>query len=167
MKRPSSIFGWLTQYRNTAPWDVIGLCNAIGIQCETKTLSDNVAGSICKLNDNKYQILVNKQDTETKQRFTIAHLLGHFYLHRQTINFIRTEDKRYTSEANNFACTPEMKTQEKEANAFAADLLMPKDKIEKYLNDGYLFSDIQTMLKVSESALRFRLETLKLPIKHV
>lgn len=57
-------------------------------------------------------IVVKKQDTDTRQSFTLMHELGHLFIHRASS--IDDEDDLYSAEGD-----------EREANAFAGHLLVP------------------------------------------
>jgi len=66
-------------------------------------------------------ILVKKQDSDTRQTFTLMHELGHLLLHK--MSWIDDADDMYSSE-----------DQEQEANAFAGHLLVP-DRFLLDIND--------------------------------
>ncbi len=75
-------------------------------------------------------IFVNKRDPASRQRFTVAHELGHYILHKGTNNRY-DEYHRYT---------PEEVKREFEANDFAAKLLMPVNTFVEsfHRNNGIL-----------------------------
>ena len=63
------------------PIDIFSLVKKIGIDIRTAEFSnDNIAGTILKKNKD-LKIIVNKNDFIERQRFTIAHELGHYFLH--------------------------------------------------------------------------------------
>ncbi|WP_370008187.1 ImmA/IrrE family metallo-endopeptidase [Sinorhizobium fredii] len=72
----------------------------------------------------QWGIIYDKMQPETRQRFTVAHELGHYLLHRRLIE----QDDRYT---NGIFCSEDSITRgagggiETEADQFAATLLMP------------------------------------------
>ncbi len=74
----------------------------------------------------RWAIVVNKKHPKVRQRFTIAHELGHLLMHAFTTAHadrgykLRFRDSR-SSEGNVF--------EEIEANQFAAELLMPDDLV--------------------------------------
>ena len=94
-------------------------------------------------------IHVNGSNQEVRQRFTIAHELGHYFSgHNDVYRDI------YTSNGYN--------QDEILANNFAAELLMPKDKIEYYM-DQLIIKDISHLARifnVSKEALLIRLGKL-------
>ncbi len=65
-----------------------------------------------------------------RQRFTIAHELGHFFLHRASSTvFVDAAPIFFRDESSSNGSQRE----EIEANAFAAELLMPEDAIRQRL----------------------------------
>ncbi|MBX4206466.1 ImmA/IrrE family metallo-endopeptidase [Candidatus Parcubacteria bacterium] len=112
----------------------------------------NVAGFYDK---NTKAIYVEKKDPPQRKLFSIAHELGHLILQHQnaTVLFrITREDAAYP-------------LQEKEANSFAAHLLMPEFMLRKYMQKYNLTkADYGTMAKifgVPVSSMLHQLERLK------
>ncbi len=65
---------------NTFYTPVIKIANEFGIKViEGEFKDSNIAGILAIKNNNK-QIIINKNDTPTRQRFTIAHELRHYVL---------------------------------------------------------------------------------------
>ena len=110
---------------------------------------DKLSGLIRK-NQEKYEIFVNGQHPLVRRRFTIAHELAHFILHRDEIGNGITDDVLYRSGLSN--------KMEKEANQLAADILMPWKLLDPILDSGE--SDIcklANMFEVSPSTMSIRL----------
>jgi Zn-dependent peptidase ImmA (M78 family) len=80
--------------------------------------ADTVAG-FCDFNQAK--LFVNRKDRPDRQSFTIAHELGHWVLHR---NLFLSHPERYPILARH-ADPNNSDPLEKEANAFAANLIVP------------------------------------------
>ena len=97
-------------------------------------------------------ISFNPDDAWVRQRFTIAHELGHMSLNHGRA--MRDNKHNYSSAAEHY--------KEREANAFAAELLMPSEVVRWLIvNQGE--KDIGKMsrtLGVSEAAMRYRLINL-------
>lgn len=100
-----------------------------------------------------------------RRRFTIAHELGHWVLHRpgQDSLFCRRatlapdEDERRRREANR----PELPMTEQEANAFAAALLMPAPLLEHhYRKTTRDFEQLCAMFGSSMAAMGKRLHAV-------
>lgn len=160
IQKPKTMYGWLTQYQQSAPTDVTGLCRDLGIACHGKTMPDEVSGYIERVGDYDYQIVYNKRHAPVRQRFTIAHELGHYYLHRDILGKGTGDTKAYRSEVPGHCNADITPWHETEANAFAADLLMPKNLIQGWVKEGLGFEEIRSKLEVSQSALSFRLNNL-------
>lgn len=102
---------------------------------------------------------VNSDEAPVRQRFTIAHELGHFFLHENKESFIDYRDNKKNIIRDK---------KEIEANKFAAALLMPKKMLQKdvksYLAGGFDESVVSFLAKkyeVSDEAMTFRLMNLK------
>lgn len=98
-------------------------------------------------------IFVNREEPPLRQTFTIAHELGHKVLHEE---WARSADyqvllRNPLGENQDF--------REKEANAFAANLLMPRFLMDEYY-DSLSVSQLSNMFAVSVPAMRARLSFL-------
>lgn len=99
---------------------------------------------------------VNRNHSNVRQNFTVAHETAHWLYHNPKIqiDFLQTEmlvssDEQYDLE-------------ERKANQFAADLLMPKAWIKRDFNIPQDLPMLANRYQVSEQALWYRLVTLKL-----
>lgn len=148
----------IKQFQANAPVNVIGLANAMGVKVWTsKSLGANISGKLFRdeklAGDSGYAILVNGNDAEARQRFTIAHEVAHFVLHRSEVGAGIAEDAFYRSNLSS--------RQETEANKLAAEILMPYaliGSLQKAKDIGKF--DVERMSKelhVSEVAMRIRL----------
>lgn len=80
------------------------------------------SGSVAGFCDfNKAKLYVNREDIASRQTFTIAHELGHWMLHRQLF----LDDPTRYPVLPRFASPNSSNQLEKEANHFAANLLVP------------------------------------------
>ncbi|EKF9738680.1 Ribosomal protein L22 [Vibrio cholerae] len=165
MNEPKSLKGWLTHFQQNSPTDVEALAERLGIECVGEIMPDNVSGYIERVDEFKYRIAYNAFHPRVRQRFTIAHELGHFYKHRDILGRGTGDNKAYRSIETGHDNPNVTQVHETEANAFAADLLMPRALIEKWRDEGLSFSDIRHKLDVSESALRFRLKNLNISVR--
>jgi Zn-dependent peptidase ImmA (M78 family) len=97
-------------------------------------LGEDVSG-VLVLKEGKVTIGCNRNQSKVRQRFTIAHELGHFFLaHQRDGLFVDTYENDLKIYRNNESSTGEV-IQEREANAFAAALLMPSHLIVKKITD--------------------------------
>lgn len=147
---------------NVKEIDLESICRANNIILKKEKLENDISGLLVLKNSSTY-ILCNELDNNLRQRFTIAHELGHFYLHKDSNIFVDTQKVLYR---NADSSRGEIK-REIEANSFAAALLMPENfvlnEIDK-LNKSYLdIEDIDILAKifsVSTLAMSFRLSNL-------
>lgn len=122
---------------------------------------DAISGAIQRRN-NGFVIRINRSHSANRQRFTMAHELAHYLLHRDEIGDGIQDDMLYrSSKADKL---------EFEANRFASSLLMPKFLIEEAIdeikkdsgvyndNDSYYLEEVADRLKVSNQALAYKLD---------
>lgn len=91
-----------------------------------------------------------------KKRFSIAHELGHLFLH------FTNDQKHYIAFRN--SQRTEGKQQEIEANIFAANLLMPDEMVEQEYFELELpfLSTLAKKFQVSKAAMKIKLDSLQL-----
>ncbi|MDI9864474.1 ImmA/IrrE family metallo-endopeptidase [Flectobacillus sp. DC10W] len=135
---------------------------------------DNDISGVFMTDGKSAAIGVNKLNTHTRKRFTIAHELGHFILgHRRDQVFVDTPYKYYTILYRDKNSSSGEFFQEREANAFAAALLMPREMLLSELREASInqqsldenFDLIGTLCEkfdVSITAMTLRLTNLDL-----
>lgn len=148
-----------------APVNIEKICQYYDIEVEPIDAEDNLSGFFL-VNDKKIKMIgYNKNHSENRKRFTIAHEFGHFQLHLQSDQkfFIDNNSKFFRNEKSS---SGELK-QEREANAFAAALLMPVPLLERELEKINDTEDIDSIVfklsfrfLVSEESMRYRLINL-------
>jgi len=155
----SNEYGTILRYQKDAPVDITALVTEFGLSVyEKEDLPDGVSGMICRdpspESPGGYSIQVNANDVYTRRRFTIAHEFAHYLLHRDKIGDGITDDAMYRSD--------KMTTQDEfEANNKAADLLMPRNLVMRYLSEGTGGADVLArMFQVSVPAMQVRLRYL-------
>lgn len=104
----------------------------LNINVKSVPLESDVSGFLV-LNEDATVIGYNNQHSEHRYRFTIAHELGHFILHRNNsrlfIEKTQRPDQRIMFRDNTSSTGEYLK--EREANSFAAALLMPRKSVEE------------------------------------
>ena len=148
------------------PIDVELVAHRLGLHVEGSDFTEDISGFLT-LRGSKGVIMYNDSHPRVRQRFTIAHELGHFVLHKnQSDLFIDKKYPVWLRDAN--ASTGENKM-EVEANRFAAALLMPRDLVEyRYselefefdLDDEETLTDLAKTFGVSQQAMSFRMSYL-------
>jgi Zn-dependent peptidase ImmA (M78 family) len=138
-----------------------------GLTIQPFDLGEEVSGVLVIDDAGKGTIGVNPLESKVRQRFTIAHELGHFELHNQGGEmFIDKQFKVLFRDQN--SSKGEIK-KEQEANAFAAALLMPEKLLIREilknsfdLTDGQSMKKLATLFNVSTTAMSFRIANLNL-----
>ena len=142
------------------PVDPVTLANREGIKVNNaKFADDNLSGLVAKRGSN-VTILVNQTDVPFRKRFTIAHELGHHFLHLMADgDFIDTQvDLCRDAEAGDPAANPV----EVQANQFAAALLMPAGLVRGTFAAVRNVPGLARIFNVSEEAMAIRLSRLGL-----
>ncbi|MGX7688065.1 ImmA/IrrE family metallo-endopeptidase [Flectobacillus roseus] len=127
-----------------APVDVIKLIeDFFPIKLEEVDLGVDISG-VYMTNGESHKIGYSIRNSRQRQRFTIAHELGHHVLkHIRKGAFVDTQQKFFTSLYRDSNSSTGEIQQEREANTFAATLLMPetllKQEIESIMNDSNFF----------------------------
>jgi Zn-dependent peptidase ImmA (M78 family) len=103
----------------------------------------------------KARLYINKDDSLERQAFTIAHELGHFILHRD--QFIANPNK-YTV-LPRFSDPNKEDPLEKEANKFAACLLVP-DHLLGPVKDAPV-NQLAGIFRVSRTMMEFRVRNFR------
>lgn len=143
----------------------------MNIDLEANDLGSDVSGVFIS-NGEVNKIVFSQNDNPNRQRFTIAHELGHYALeHRRQGVFIDTPQKFFTILYRDKQSSNGEYLQEREANAFAATLLMPEELVEKQIkeiidSESFFSSNndlvvrLAEKFKVSCQAMSFRLSAL-------
>jgi hypothetical protein len=104
-----------------------------------------------------YEIVVNKRHPVTRQRWTTAHELGHFLLHRGDEDVFPTSPIKHRSSFE-FYFEDEDK-EEAEANQFAADVLIPMSLLHRAYDRGHRdASKLAEIFNVSTDAMELRMK---------
>jgi Zn-dependent peptidase ImmA (M78 family) len=112
--------------------------------------TDKFSGCLWK-NNEEWTIVLNSQQNPQRRLFTIAHELGHFFLHRHV-------RERFTC---SFNTTSPLSRLEREANQFAAELLMPEDQVADYTRKFPSVARAARFFGVSEEAMQYRIASLQ------
>lgn len=146
-----------------APVPVDEVAEAHGIAISYKTLDDDLAGFL--LRDERRKVIgVNAAHSLQRQRFTIAHELGHALLHAGEPLHI---DRDFRVNFRSPASTTATHVEEIEANTFAAALLMPSRMLRQDLEasdidieDDEQVTRLARTYGVSRMAMTYRLINL-------
>lgn len=153
------------------------IANHLGVAVKKEDLG-NISGVLIVQNG-VATIGVNENHFPNRQRFTIAHEIGHLVLgHERRGMFVDQPEQEFSMFFRNEDSSEGTKRQEVEANAFAAALLMPepfvrteitnfieKNNADKFeLSEGKLnlIPEMAEKFGVSEMAMTYRIGNLNL-----
>lgn len=146
------------------PTPVEQIARRLGAQLTYEAFDGDISGMLYR--DGETAVIgVNSRHATTRQRFTVAHECGHLLMHKGQPMFIdRFARVNWRAGDSN--------REEREANAFAAELLMPRDLIEIELERvvaksrqatlRHVAADLAGRFRVSEEAMTYRLTNLGL-----
>ena len=148
------------------PVQVEEIAQNLGLKILPYDLGEKVSG-VLVIKNGKATIGYNRTESFVRRRFTIAHELGHYFLHRTTRDLFI--DKQFKVLFRDESSSSGEIKQEQEANAFAAALLMPEEllkeeikKLDLDLADEDAIKKLATAFKVSTIAMTFRISNLKI-----
>lgn len=120
------------------------------------SLGEGIAGQIkrdsIRGGRSGFAIYINSADHPNRRRFTHAHELAHFILHRDLIESGVTDDTMYQSGLSNYY--------EVQANKMAADILMPIRLVKIWANRQLNIKELAETFQVSPEAMRIRIESI-------
>jgi Zn-dependent peptidase ImmA (M78 family) len=148
----------------SAPIPVADVAKALGAEVQFEPADDDLSGFLYR--DRKRTVIgVNADHHANRQNFTIAHELGHILLH--DFHDVHV-DRKFKVWLRSEASSKGTDTEEKEANLFAAEFLMPARLLAKDveqigsidLSDEAAIQDLAERYGVSTQAMTFRLAYL-------
>jgi Zn-dependent peptidase ImmA (M78 family) len=160
------------------PIDIETIINKMAICIKREVMEDsNKSGAIIVTQDGACTIYVNASNHPLRQRFTMAHELGHYisYHSRDKTNCSRIDyiDNRFeVYEDDDISSNTSFKAarnkysengtdpEEVFANKFAATILMPKIMVAEYKNRFNTSSQLANQFQVSKIAMDIRLINL-------
>lgn len=140
-------------FSHRRPVDVLKLCKDIGVDVFWKDMKSDV---VLKFNESSGEasIFIKKGTDRLRLKFGIAHALGHLMMHEF--------DNNYHEDFQNQTQT----LKQKEANAFAARLLIPGIKLLGYLEfmggrfDKEIVPELALVFDVTEETMFYRINNL-------
>ncbi len=154
----------LEKYTKLVPVPIVALAQELGLKIyETNELKKNESGAIKKEGDD-YVIYLNASDPTTRKRFTIAHEIAHFLLHKELLDnnreFVDTAQQPTTLYRSAGDTPSEDRRYEIEANMKAGELLMPEQTFIEAYTQADSIIDLARQYKVSPSAATVRSQIL-------
>jgi Zn-dependent peptidase ImmA (M78 family) len=153
-----SPFAVIARYQKSAPVDVDAIARAFGIKVYKQSLGADTLGMLVrdrlKGGSSEYAIYVNSEGHPNRQRFTLAHELAHFVLHKDLMDTRIVDDTMYRSSLGNMY--------ETQANKLAADILMPIMLVKSAYRTIPDPRRLAQQFQVSLAAMQIRLKGLSI-----
>ncbi|MBN9483105.1 MAG: hypothetical protein BGO70_01210 [Bacteroidetes bacterium 43-93] len=161
---------------NSLPVRIEDIAKSMGLQVISYPFTEDISGTLIVQN-NIGIIGFNQFESKVRRRFTIAHELGHFMLHRDYSDIFL--DKQYNAHVkndenvkqyfrvNNPNETITSQALEQQANAFAAAILMPEELLRNQVaiidfdfGSEEAIKYLARIFDVSTQAMSYRLANL-------
>ena len=146
---------------NETPVPIDRVAKHFGVEIREEAFPDDISGALHRGPD-RAVIAVNGNHHPHRQRFTIAHELGHFLLHQDAPAYYDQQHKvglHFRAKVTGTKWDPK----EIEANRFAAELLMPRRLVLARVGDSLEVDAAQLAeeFNVSPEAMTYRLAELR------
>jgi Zn-dependent peptidase ImmA (M78 family) len=142
--------------------DPVELAENLGVLVVQQEMTDDVSGMLLRRGEEKV-IGVNQAHADVRQRFTVAHELGHLLLHRgRPLILDAGTSVNFRDKVSSMATDRE----EMEANRFAAALLAPEAMVRRAAREAQfatvtaLVTDLSKRFGMSDTAMNYRLLNL-------
>lgn len=156
----------LAEMNTRVPVDVESVAEYLGLSIVDEDLESSVSAMLVVKDGRGGVIGVNTNHHPNRKRFSLAHEIGHYLLHRKEATVFVDAAPVFFRDDTSSAGT---ERQEIEANAFAAELLIPADSlresVEQQALDPYDDAAVQRLARafgVSAQALTIKLVRLGL-----
>ncbi|HEX8420409.1 MAG TPA: ImmA/IrrE family metallo-endopeptidase [Sphingomonas sp.] len=153
----------VARHLNKAPVNLQAIFSELGIDYHETRMND-ASGSISRSGDG-FVVNVNALESETRRRFTAAHELAHYLLHRDLLGdgerMHRHIDNLYDAGRQSGEVIFR-RSHEIEANRIAAQIVMPKKLVEEKFGLTPDAGALASEFGVSKAAMEIRLKTLGL-----
>ena len=144
---------------DATPVNLGGLAQELGIDVFQSTLPPKISGLIepSPTSSSGFRIKLNRHDPIVRQRFTLAHEIAHFLLHRFDIGRGVVDDTMYRSNLSD--------KKEVEANKLAARIIMPMKNVRAELaslqemDRDQAIEILAQKFKVSKEAMGYKIGT--------
>lgn len=152
------------------PIPVERIAQTLGAEVRREPFAGDISGALLR-EPQRIIIGVNALHAKTRQRFTIAHELGHLVLHEG--HLVHYDRAPFRINLRNAVSSQAVDSDEIEANRFAAELLMPEIFLKKDMaaqqrlgvdvsddNELEILTSLARCYEVSVQAMAIRLATL-------
>ena len=152
-----SPFAVIAKYQQSAPVNVDAIARELGIKVYREVLAPDVYGMLvhdpAKGGPSGYAIYINSETAINRQRFTLAHEIAHFILHRDLLANRHVDKAMYRSDLSDKI--------ERQANQLAADILLPLDLMKTAYQTERNPHALARLFHVASDAIEIRLRTVR------
>ena len=155
-KMPSSPSAVIAEFTDDIPVDLDAMADRLGIPVfYDHALPNDVSGKISRDKRAKagFEITIHANDSDGRRRFTLAHEIAHYVLHRDLIDHL-VDNAMYRSNLSSQF--------ERQANHYAAKILLPAEAVRKQFKEIPNTLILAYRFKVSERAMKIRVSELGL-----
>lgn len=148
--------------------DVLAIMEALRITYYERPMSEGVSGSI-DWDKDKFTIIVNSRMGPQRKRFTAAHEISHYLIHRDLLMKAKIwgthVDKLFGDERHQDNSHPLLPSHDVQANRYAIKLLLPQFPVERVWSETVgtfeeRVADVAKVFDISTPAMTIRLETM-------
>ena len=155
---------------SSAPVPVEKLAEACGATIKRQPAEDSLSGFLLRDRAGTLAVIgVNSTHHANRQRFTVAHELGHLLLHPPEAVHVDREEQAFDLKLRSRESSDGTDPEEIESNMFAAELLMPTSFIQNDFHKyrGLDLMDPKTEQVLEELASRYEVSTQALTYRVV
>lgn len=155
----------VARHLESAPVNLSAIFADLRIDYCERPLSSGESAWIERIGD-RFSVVVNSFEGVARQRFSAAHELAHYLLHRDLMQadgdrMNRHTDRLYGEPEYNPA-SPFTRQHEIQANRLAAQIVMPAKLVREKFAECQNAGQLSTEFGVSKAAMEIRLKTLGL-----
>ena len=155
---PRSDLSVISDFSGEEYVDVEGLAEELGVEVGRHPYRPELCGTLQRFG-RKWMIGVNASDTLTRQRWTIAHEIGHYVMHRDLV--VKREgipgigdDRKYRQPDIESLRNPfVLPKHESQANQVATWILLNRDKTVRLFDEGLTDEQVGMLVGVSEAVI--------------
>lgn len=118
---------------NSLPIKIEDLAKRSGVQVSPYNFEEEISG-VLVIQNGEGVIGYNQSESRVRRRFTIAHELGHYILHREQSSMFMDKGFNAIFRSVNSGLSEATQILEREANTFAAYILMPDHLLKHEIN---------------------------------
>lgn len=150
----------ILRHQGRVPTDVDAIARDMGLSVKHVPMGLGRSGAIYRDPESPGQsgftIEIDSEESRIRQRFTLAHEIAHYVLHR---DLMRVGEKV----VDNAMYRSQLSTDyESQANRLAADIVMPKNRVREHFGDDPDPASLAKKFEVSQQAMEIRIKHLGL-----